>query len=66
MDSGMGAVMVATSKGLVRFFTSSGLQRYVWRMADEMVSLAAGRDLGLMVHREGGTSLDGSFSLSAC
>ena len=58
-DSGMGTVMVATSKGLIRFFTSSGLQRYVWRMADEMVSMTAGRDLGMMIHREGGTSLDG-------
>lgn len=59
----MGAVVVATSKGMVRFFSSSGVQRYVWRLGEEVVALAAGRDALLVVHREGGTSLDGCQNL---
>lgn len=59
----MGAVVVATSKGMVRFFSSSGIQRYVWRLGEEVVALAAGRDALLVVHREGGTSLDGCQNL---
>ncbi|KLT43277.1 WD40 repeat-like protein [Cutaneotrichosporon oleaginosum] len=62
-ESGLGTVVVATSKGFVRFFTASGVQRYVWRLGEEVVTLAAGRDALLVVHREGGTSLDGCQNL---
>jgi chromosome transmission fidelity protein 4 len=58
--SGLGSVVVATSKGFVRFLSSSGIQRYIWRIGEEMVSMAAGREAVLLVHREGGTSLDGT------
>lgn len=58
----MGSVVVATSKGFVRFLSSSGIQRYVWRVGEEMVSMAAGREAVIIVHREGGTSLDGRIS----
>lgn len=51
-------MVVATSKGYVRFFSASGIQRYLWRV-DEVVSMVAGREGVLVVHREGGTSLDG-------
>lgn len=60
---GMGSVIVATSKGYVRFLTSSGIQRYLWRMGDDMVTMAAGKDAVMLVHREGGTSLDGCQNL---
>jgi chromosome transmission fidelity protein 4 len=56
---GIGSVIVATSKGFVRFFTSSGTQRYIWRIGEDVVTMAAGRDAVIIVHREGGTSLDG-------
>lgn len=61
LSAGMGSVVVATSKGFVRFFSSSGIQRYIWRLGEEAVSLAAGKDMVMIVHREGGTSLDGRF-----
>lgn len=60
---GLGSVIVATSRGFVRFFTSSGVQRYMWRLGEEVVTMAAGRDSVIMVHREGGTSLDGCQNL---
>ena len=56
----MGSVIVATSKGFVRFLSSSGIQRYVWSVGEEMVSMAAGKEAVILVHREGGTSLDGT------
>ena len=59
---GMGSVVVASSKGFVRFLSSSGIQRYMWRMGEEAVSMAAGKDMVILVHREGGTSLDGECS----
>ena len=58
----MGSVIVATSKGFVRFLSSSGIQRYVWRIGEEMVSLASGEAAVVLVHREGGTSLDGEYA----
>ena len=55
---GMGSVIVATSKGYVRFLSGSGIQRYLWRTGEEMVTMAAGKDAVMLVYREGGTSLD--------
>ena len=51
-------MIVATSKGYVRFFSASGIQRYLWRV-EEVVSMVAGKEGVMIVHREGGTSLDG-------
>jgi chromosome transmission fidelity protein 4 len=59
---GMGSIVVATSKGFLRFFTSSGIQRYVWSLGEEVVTMAAGKEAVIIVHREGGTSLDGESS----
>lgn len=52
-------VVVATDKGYLRFFTGSGVQRYIWRLGEEVVCMAAGEREVIVVHREGGTSLDG-------
>ncbi|ORX33917.1 hypothetical protein BD324DRAFT_584077 [Kockovaella imperatae] len=62
-DSTMGSVIVATTKGFVRFLSSSGMQRYLWRVGEDVVSMVAGREAVLIVHREGGTSLDGCQNL---
>lgn len=35
----------------------------MWRVGEEMVSLAAGKEAVILVHREGGTSLDGKSTL---
>lgn len=54
-------MVVSTSKGFVRFFTASGIQRYIWRLGEDVVSMAAGKEAVFVVHREGGTSLDGEL-----
>ena len=55
----MGSVIVATSRGYIRFLSSSGIQRYIWRIGQDIVTMASGKDAVMIVHREGGTSLDG-------
>ncbi|WVQ83266.1 hypothetical protein IAT38_005405 [Cryptococcus sp. DSM 104549] len=62
-QDGMGSVVVATTKGYVRFLSAGGVQRYIWRLGEDVVTMAAGRDKVIIVHREGGTSLDGCQNL---
>lgn len=66
VGDGMGSVVVATTKGYVRFLSSSGIQRYLWRVGEEVVSMVAGKDALMVVHREGGTSSDGGFTACFC
>jgi chromosome transmission fidelity protein 4 len=56
---GNGVAVVATSKGYIRFFSGGGLQKYIWYLGDDIISMVAGREWVLIVHREGGTTLDG-------
>ena len=63
---GNGYVVVATDKGLIRFFSGGGLQRGpIWAIDGDVVAMVAGRDYAFVVHREGGTSLDGVLSPTA-
>lgn len=48
--------VVATSRGLLRFFGASGMQRYVWALGLPVVALAAGAHSLLVVHRVATTS----------
>jgi len=59
--SGNGHLAVATTKGYVRFFSGGGCQLYVWNIGGEVVSMAAGQEWAFVIHREGGTSLDGAL-----
>lgn len=43
--------IVATSAGYLRFFSSSGLQRYVWAFGQQIVALAAGKQHAIIVYR---------------
>ena len=58
-SGGSGHVIVATSRGVVRFWLGTGVQTYVWHIGGEVVAIAAGEEWVIVVHREGGTSLDG-------
>ncbi|GAA5892198.1 hypothetical protein JCM8208_001474 [Rhodotorula glutinis] len=51
---GSGTVLVATSRGFVRFISGAGLQKYVWNVGEEVVALAAARDWAVIVHRASG------------
>jgi chromosome transmission fidelity protein 4 len=51
--AGTGTVLVATDKGFVRFLSGSGLQKYVWNLGEEVVSMAAGKDWAMVVWRAG-------------
>ena len=62
-DIATGSIIVATSRGYVRFLSSSGMQRYMWRVGEDVVTMAASVDSVMIVHREGGTSLDGASLL---
>ena len=59
---GHGNVVVATSRGYLRFFTGGGVQRYIWGLGANVVTMVAGREWVFVVHRDGGTSLDGMKS----
>lgn len=56
---GDGYVALATSEQLIRFFSGGGVQKYIWAAEGDVVSMVAGPEWVFVVHREGGTSLDG-------
>ena len=56
-------MVVATDKGYLRFLTGSGVQKYIWRMGEEVITMVGGKKEVLVVSREGGTSLDGEFGV---
>ncbi|SCZ96534.1 BZ3500_MvSof-1268-A1-R1_Chr8-2g10273 [Microbotryum saponariae] len=61
--AGTGTVVVATDRGYVRFFSGSGLQKYVWNLGDSVVSIAAGKDWALIVYRSGSSVPDLTYVL---
>ncbi|CAO1624659.1 unnamed protein product [Sympodiomycopsis kandeliae] len=57
--------VVATSNGYLRFFSSSGLQRYIWAFGSQVVAMSAGKQHVIVVHRnQSGGALDGYQNLS--
>lgn len=50
---GNGVALASTSKGYVRFFTGGGLQRYIWYLGEDIITMVAGREWAFIVHREG-------------
>lgn len=60
---GFGMVAAATNKGYIRFISGGGVQEYIMSAAGDVVSMAGGNEWVFVVHREGGTSLDGCQNL---
>ncbi|KAE8249144.1 hypothetical protein A4X13_0g5323 [Tilletia indica] len=52
------AAVVATSAGYLRFFSATGMQRYIWSYGKPVVSIAAGVRSVLIVYRGAGSALD--------
>ncbi|KAG8956545.1 hypothetical protein FRC04_000023 [Tulasnella sp. 424] len=67
---GDGYVALATSEQIIRFFSGGGVQKYIWAAEGDVVSMVAGPEWVFVLHREGGTSLDGCqnlrYSLISC
>lgn len=61
---GDGYVALATSEQIIRFFSGGGVQKYIWAAEGDVVSMVAGPEWVFVLHREGGTSLDGQHVLS--
>lgn len=51
--AGTGTIVVATDKGFLRFLTGSGIQKYVWNLGEEVISMAAGKDWVLVIYESG-------------
>lgn len=60
---GFGMVAAATNKGYIRFVSGGGVQEYIMSAAGDIVSMVGGNEWVFIVHREGGTSLDGCQNL---
>ncbi|KAB5589694.1 Minichromosome loss protein 1 [Ceratobasidium theobromae] len=60
---GFGMVAAATNKGYIRFISGGGVQEYIMSTAGDVVSMVGGNEWIFVVHREGGTSLDGCQNL---
>lgn len=56
---GAGYAIVALNTGDVHFWLGTGIHLYTWRLGGEVVCMDAGAEWVFVVHREGGTSLDG-------
>lgn len=52
--TGSGTILVATSRRFVRFFSGAGLQKYLWNVGEEVVTMAAAQDWAVIVHRASG------------
>ncbi|CAE6433729.1 unnamed protein product [Rhizoctonia solani] len=60
---GFGMVAAATNKGYIRFISGGGVQEYIMSAAGDVISMTGGKEWVFIVHREGGTSLDGCQNL---
>ncbi|GAA5991557.1 hypothetical protein JCM10908_005761 [Rhodotorula pacifica] len=61
--TGSGTILVATSRNFVRFFSGAGLQKYLWNVGEEVVTMAAAQDWAMIVHRASGGGAALEYSL---
>ncbi|EPQ25952.1 uncharacterized protein PFL1_06407 [Pseudozyma flocculosa PF-1] len=62
-QSGQGIAIVATSKGYLRFLSTSGMQLYLWALGHQVVSMAASSRYAFVVYRAAGGALNDHQSL---
>ena len=62
-DAAATVALVATSRGFVRVFSSAGLQRLVWHLGSDVVTMVAGAHTALIVTRTGAMALAGRQGL---
>ncbi|KIJ67758.1 hypothetical protein HYDPIDRAFT_147689 [Hydnomerulius pinastri MD-312] len=62
---GLGNIAIATSAGDLTLLSGSGLERIVLGIEGEYVTMAAGEEYLVVVHRPGATTIDGSQGLVA-
>ena len=50
--AGSGKVVAATSKNFLRFFSGAGSQTYIMNLGEQIVTMAAGTEWLIVVHRK--------------
>lgn len=50
--TGSGKVVAATNKDFLRFFSGAGSQTYIMNLGEQIVTMAAGREWVIVVHRK--------------
>jgi chromosome transmission fidelity protein 4 len=58
---GAGYVIAALNTGDIYFWLGTGILSYIWRIGGEVVAMDAGSEWLFVIHRDGGTSLDGAY-----